>query len=135
MTLDELDQALLRFGADLRYWPPTQADAARRLAGGDPVAAQRITQFAAFEHTLLEAVRPPPFGAADAARVLAGLDAADSAWRSARWFWIAGASASALSFAAGMLAMLAIGPAPADFELPLSVIELAAGQGDLGDLL
>lgn len=134
MTLDELDRTLLRFGADLRRWPPAEAEAALRLMADDPSAIERIARFDAFERRVADAVRPPPFGGAETARVLAGVDAAEHAWRPARWFWFAGAGASALSFAAGALAALAIVPWQGDAGLPLSVLEIAAGQGDIGGL-
>lgn len=135
MTRAELDEALLRFGADLDRWPQKLADSARQLATEDPEAAKMLGRFAAFERTLSAAVRPPPFGAADIGRILAAVEAEEAAWRPTWRFWAASAGASLLSLAAGAVVMLATLPGGADLDVALSVLALVSGQGDLGGLL
>jgi hypothetical protein len=135
MTRDELDEALLRFGADFTRWPPDLAEAARRLAAEDRVAARMLADFRAFEQTVADAVRPPPFGAAEIGRVLGALDVPEDTWRPGAGFWIAGASASLASFAAGAAVMLATLSYDGVLDLPIALMGLATGQGDIGGLL
>lgn len=134
MTREEFGEALLRYGADLKRWPKALAGSAKLLVAGDSSAAKLLKDFAGFERTLAEAVEPPPFGAAEIGSVLATLDAAEAPWLPARRFWIAGAGASALSFLAGFILMFAVIQAQ-DGPIPDSMIGLAVGQADLGDLL
>ena len=134
MTHDELEQMLLRFGSDPSRWPPDQAHAARRLAREDARAARMLAGFAEFDQLVREAVRTPPFEARHAARVIARLDAVES-WRPGRRFWLAGAGATALSFAAGVLAARVVLPSPEDLAAVLSAIGIAAGNAGIGGLL
>lgn len=135
MTLEELDQCLLRFGAHLDRWPRNQAEAARCLQATSPRAAERIARAAAFEHRLAAALQAPPFTSIDTERVLAHLDAdtATPSWPP-RGFWLAGGGLSAASLALGILVALSTGPMPTEQTLPLSVIEIAVGHGDIGNL-
>jgi hypothetical protein len=135
MTRAELDEALLRFGADLDRWPQKLAESARQLMARDPAAVEILTRFAAFEDTIGAAVRPPPFGAAEIGRILAAVEAEEGAWRPGWRFWTASAGASLLSLAAGAMVMLATLPGRADLDTALSVLGLVAGQGDIGGLL
>jgi hypothetical protein len=135
MTRAELDEALLRFGADLDRWPRKLADSARRLVAEDAEAAEMLARFAALERTLGAAVRPPPFGAAEIGRILAAVEAEEAAWQPTWRFWTASAGASLLSLAAGAVVMLATLPGGADLDVALSVLALMSGQGDLGGLL
>jgi hypothetical protein len=131
MTIEELNEALLRYGSDLKRWPEAKSEAARLLVDGDAAAAKLLSDFVAFERTLAAAVRPEPFGAAEIGAVLTALDADEPGWRPTSGFWIASAGISALSFAAGFAAMLLI----ASQELPPSLIDLASGQMNFGGLL
>ena len=135
MTRDEFGEALLRLGANLERWPRSDAEPAKRLVAGDPVAAKMLADFTAFERTIADAVRPPHFGAAEIGAVLGALDAAEATWSPTPRFWLAGAGVSALSFVAGFAVMLAMLSAQGDSGLPLSLIGLAAGQIDIGGLL
>ncbi|WP_343718445.1 hypothetical protein [Inquilinus sp.] len=135
MTRAELDEALLRFGADLDRWPRKLADSARRLVVEDPDAAEMLARFAAFERTLGAAVHPPPFGSAEIGRILAAVEAEEATWRPTWRFWAASAGGSLLSLAAGAVVMLATLPRGADLDIALSVLALVSGQGDLGGLL
>lgn len=134
MTLEELDQCLLRFGACLDRWPPTHAEAAHRLQATSPRAAERMARAAAFEDRLARALQPPPFTSVDTDRVLAHLDAETIAHWPPRGFWLAGGGLSAASLALGILVAFTMGPVPTDQTLPLSVIEIAVGHGDIGNL-
>lgn len=133
MTREEFSEALLRFGADLGRWPAQEAAEARRLLDGDPGAAEVLADFTAFERTLGEAVKPPPFGAAEIGVVLAARDRQEQAawWPSPR-FLLAGAGVSALCFVLGFVSVMAI-TQPQD--IPLPVVGLALGQEDFGGLL
>ncbi len=135
MTRGELDVALLRFGADLNRWPPRLAESARQLAAGDPEAAEMLAQSAAFEETIRAAIRPPPFGAAEIGRILAGAEVEEGGWTPSWRFWAASAGASLLSLAGGAMMMFATLPGGGDLDIALSVLGLVAGQGDLGGLL
>lgn len=134
MTREEFGEALLRFGAKLECWSRPEAEAARRLVVGDPVAAKMLADFAAFERTVADAVTPPPFGAAEIGAVLAVINDADKTWSPTPRFLIASAGASVLSFAAGfvLMAMLA---SESGANIPASIIDIAVGQGNLGGLL
>lgn len=134
MTREDFSEALLRFGADLERWPGALARTARRLVASDPVAAKMLSDFAAFDRTVAEAVEPPPFGAAEIGSVLAALDDEETTWMPTRRFWLAGASASVLSFVAGIVVMLAVVTSQGG-AVPTSLIGLALGQADIGDLL
>lgn len=134
MNHDELEQLLLRFGSDPSRWPPDRADAARRFAQRNAHAARMLAGFAEFDHLVRAAVRPPPFEARHAARVLAHLDAVEQ-WHPGSRFWLAGASATALSFAAGALAAWVVLPPPEDLGAALTAIGIAAGNGGIGGLL
>jgi hypothetical protein len=131
MTRDELGEALLRYGADPERWPERERMAAKLLVSGDARAANLLADFAAFEHTVADALRPAPFGAAEIGKVLARLDEVEAGWRPTPLFWIAGASISALSFAAGFAAMLCVSAQ----EASPSLIDLASGQINFGGLL
>jgi hypothetical protein len=131
MTREELNEALLRFGADLERWPQPERDAARQLVRSDKAAAKMLSDFAAFEVTLAEAVRPAPFGAAEIGAVLSKLDSAEAGWRPTPKFWIASAGISALSFAAGVAVMLVVWSQ----DISPSLMDLASGQVNLGGLL
>ncbi|MGK9167053.1 hypothetical protein KXR53_12180 [Inquilinus limosus] len=135
MTRAELDDALLRFGADLDRWPPKLAESARRLLADDPEAVAILAKFVAFEEAVGDAVRPPSFGAAEIGRILAAVEAEEGAWRPGWRFWAASAGASLLSLAAGAVLVLATLPGRADLDMALAVLGLAAGQGDAGGLL
>jgi hypothetical protein len=135
MTRAELDEALLRFGADLDRWPEKLAESARQLMARDPAAVEILTRFAAFEDTIGAAIRPPPFGAAEIGRILAAVEAEDAVWRPGWRFWAASAGASLVSLAAGAMVMLATLPVRDDLDIALSVLGLVAGQGDIGGLL
>lgn len=135
MTRAELDDALLRFGADLDRWPQKLAASARQLTARDPAATEILTRFTAFEDTIGAAVRPPPFGAAEIGRILAAVEAEEAGWRPGWRFWAASAGASLLSLAAGAMVMLATLPGSADLDIALSVLGLVSGQGDIGGLL
>jgi hypothetical protein len=135
MTRAELDGALLRFGADLDRWPQKLAESARQLAAGDREAAAMLARSAAFEETVRAAIRPPPFGAAEIGRILAAAEAEEGGWTPTWRFWAASAGASLLSLAGGAMVMLATLPGRSDLDLALSLLGLAAGQGDLGGLL
>jgi hypothetical protein len=134
MTREDFGEALLRFGPDLERWPGDLAQSAKGLVGDDPVAAKMLKDFAAFERTVAEAVEPPPFGAAEIGSVLTALDRSEETWSPARRFWLAGAGASAISFVAGFVLMLAVIEAQGG-AVPASIIGLAFGQADLGGLL
>lgn len=134
MTREEFGEALLRFGAKLERWPRSEAEAARRLMQGDPLAAKMLVDHAAFERMIAEAVTPPEFGAAEIGSVLAALDDAET-WSPTPRFLIASAGASALSFAAGFAVMLAVLTSQGGADLSPSLIDLAVGQGNLGGLL
>ncbi len=131
MTRDELSEALLRYGADLKRWPEREREAARLLVSRDAAAAEILSDFVAFERTLASAVRPEPFGTAEIGAVLTALDADETGWRPTPRFWIASAGISALSFAAGFAVMLLV----ASQDLPPSLIDLASGQMNFGGLL
>lgn len=135
MTRAEFDAALLRFGADLNRWPARLAESARQLAAGDPEAAEMLARSAAFEDAVRAAIRPPPFGAAEICRILAAAEAEEGGWTPTWRFWAASAGASLLSLAGGAMVMLATLPGRGDLDLALSLLGLAAGQGDLGGLL
>ena len=49
MTFDELDEALLKWGADLDQWPPAQRSAARVLLDTDAAAQALLNEMASFE--------------------------------------------------------------------------------------
>ena len=135
MTRAEFDDALLRFGADLERWPPDLAAAARQLVAGDGEAAGMLARSTTFEETLADAVRVPPFGAAEIGRILAATEAEEAGWRPTWRFWAASAGASLLSLAAGAMLMLATLPGRTDLDLALSVLGMAAGQSEIGELL
>lgn len=135
MTRGEFDEALLRYGADLTWWPPREAEAARRLVAADREAAKMLADFATFEQTVADAVRPPPFGAAEIGRVLGALKEKEDTWRPGRGFWIAGASVSLLSFAAGAVLMVATLSSSGALDLALALAEAASGGGEIGGLM
>jgi hypothetical protein len=135
MTREEFGEALLRFGAKLERWPLSEAEAAKRLMAGDPMAAKMLADFAGFERTIADAVTPLPFGAAEIGSVLAALDEAESGWSPTPRFLIASAGATALSFAAGFAVMLAMLASQSGAEVPSAIIDMAVGQGNLGGLL
>ncbi|HZP09308.1 hypothetical protein [Methyloceanibacter sp.] len=131
MNREELNEALLRFGGDLERWPEGKKEAASLLVASDPTAARMLADFAAFERTLADAVRPAPFGAGEIGGVLQALDATEASWSPTPRFWIASAGLSALSFAAGFAAMMM---ASAQDVSP-SLIDFASGQANFGGLL
>jgi hypothetical protein len=135
MTRDELGEALLRHGADLTRWPSREAEAARQLVATDRAAAKMLADFGKFERTIADAVRPPPFGAAELGRVLGALEDKEDAWRPGRSFWIAGASASLLSFAAGAVLMVATLSSSGVLDLALALAEAASGGAEIGGLM
>jgi hypothetical protein len=135
MTREDFSEALLRFGADLGRWPREAAKEARRLVESDPAAAQLLMDFAVFERTLAQAVKPPAFGAREIGAVLAARDRQDAAWWPAPRFLIAGASLSVLSFALGFAVMLTALASQTSSDVPLAIVGLAVGQADLGGLL
>lgn len=135
MTRAELDEALLRFGADLDRWPQKLGESARQIMARDPAAAEMLARFIAFEETLGAASRPPPFGAAEIGRILAAVETEEAGWRPGWRFWAASAGASLLSLAAGAMVMLATLPGSADLDIALSMLGLVSGQGDIGGLL
>jgi hypothetical protein len=135
MTRDEFDEALLRYGADFTRWPPREAEAARQLVAGDRDAAKMLADFRAFEDTIADAVRPPPLGTPEIGRVLASLDDTEETWRPGRGFWIAGASVSLLSFAAGAVLMVATLSSSGALDLALALVDVTAGGGEIGGLM
>lgn len=135
MTRDEFDEALLRYGADLTRWSPAEAEAARQLVTGDREAAKMLADFGVFEETIAEAVRPPPFGAPEIGRVLTALEETDDLWRPSRGFWIAGASVSLFSFAAGAVLMVATLSSSGALDLALALADVASGGGEIGGLM
>lgn len=132
MTREDFSEALLRYGADLDRWPASEAAEARTLLERDPDAAKMRADCAAFEQTLAEAVKPPPFGAAEIGAVLAARDRQAAAWWPTPRVLLAGAGVSALCFALGFVMVLAITP-PQD--IPVPIVGLALGQEDFGGLL
>jgi hypothetical protein len=135
MTREEFGEALLRLGAKLERWPRPEAEAARHLVASDQAAAKMLAEFAGFERTIADAVTPPPFGAAEIGAVLAALDGVERTWMPTSRFWLAGAGASALSFAAGVAVMLAVHASQSGAEIPAAVVDIAVGQGNFGGLL
>ena len=135
MTRDEFDDGLLRYGADLTRWPPRDAEAARQLVATDRAAAKMLADFGAFEETIADAVRPPLFGPAELGRVLGALKQDEDTWRPSRGFWIAGASASLLSFAAGAVLMVATLSSSGVLDLALALAEAASGGAEIGGLM
>jgi hypothetical protein len=94
-------------------------------------AAAMLAEFADFERTLADAVRPAPFGAGEIGAVLRALDAREEACSPTPRFWIASAGLSVLSFAAGFIAMAIA----ASQDISPSLIDFASGQANLGGLL
>ena len=135
MTREEFDEALLRHGADLTRWPPREAEAARQLVAADREAAKMLADFAMFEQTVADAVRPPPLGAAEIGRVLTALEETSDTWRPGRGFWIAGASVSLLSFTAGAVLMIASLSSSGALDLALALADVASGGGEIGGLM
>jgi hypothetical protein len=135
MTRDEFDEALLRYGADLTRWPPRKAEAARQLMAGDRDAAKMLADFSVFEHMIANAVRPPAIGAAEIGRVLGAIEAKNDTWRPGRGFWIAGASVSLFSFAAGAVLMVATLSSSGALDLALALGDVAAGGAEIGGLM
>ncbi len=134
MKTEELEELLLRFGADLSRWPQDIRAAAANLVAREPEAARLHAEFTALERNVAAAVEAPPFGAAEIGKVLSALDAEQRGWRPTRAFWIAGTGASAISFAAGF-ALTLWGVPAGEFDAVLSLLALAAGQGEIGGLL
>jgi hypothetical protein len=133
VTRQDFDLALLRYGSNLDRWPPELAAKARRLVEGDPLAVKMLTEAVALDRAVAEAVQPPEFGAAEIGRILQTIDAEPEAWTPSRWFWIAGAGASALSFAAGFAVMLML--QSASQALSPELVGLAIGNAEIGGLL
>ncbi len=131
MTRQELNEALLRFGSDLGRWPEREKEAASLLVASDRTAAAMLAEFADFERTLADAVRPAPFGAGEIGAVLRVLDAREETWSPTPRFWIASAGLSVLSFAAGFIAMAIA----ASQDISPALIDFASGQANLGGLL
>lgn len=83
MTLDRLETAISRHGADLGRWPAAERAAAAALAAADPAARRALDDAAALEAAFAAArARPEPAPAAllervmaDAATVAAGREA------------------------------------------------------------
>jgi hypothetical protein len=135
MTLAEFEEHLLRFGSDLEAWPPFLANDARDLLAKDPGATRMLGEFISFDETVSQAVQAPPFGSASIGHVLSALDRDEEAWRPARRFWIAAATASMLAFFAGVGATV-VGLHHDDAAaLPVALLGIAAGQGNIGGLL
>jgi len=133
MTREEFSEALLRFGGNLDRWPQEARAAAQALVAADAEAARMLAEFSAFEQTVAEAVRPQPFGAAEIGAVLAAIGREEAAWPT-RGFWFLGAGASAVSFAAGFALVLFV-VSGSGLDLPLPLVGMALGDGNIGGLL
>ena len=73
MTFNELDEALLKWGADLDQWPPAQRSAARVLLDTDAAAQALMNEMASFEASLDAATAVNVNAGAISARVQAAL--------------------------------------------------------------
>lgn len=74
MTMNELEQALDRYGGDLGRWPAALRDDAEALIARDAKAAELASRAARVDGLLGEAIRPMPVDAALLGRIIAGID-------------------------------------------------------------
>ena len=74
MTIDQLEQAIDRYGGDRSRWPEAVRAAAEALIGQEPLAAKMAEHAARLDEVLSEAMRPLPVDAALIGRIVAGID-------------------------------------------------------------
>ena len=76
MRIEQLEQALDRYGGDLGLWPAGLRAEAETLAAGEPKAARLIAAAVKLDDTLTEAMQPMPLDAAMVGRIVSGISAA-----------------------------------------------------------
>jgi hypothetical protein len=74
MKINELEQAVDRFGGDLTHWPPTLQAEAETLIASDRTAAAIFDVAARLDVALARAMEPMALDAALMGRIVAGLD-------------------------------------------------------------
>jgi hypothetical protein len=74
MKINELEQAVDRFGGDLTRWPTTQRAEAEALIVNDRTAAAIFDVAARLDGALVRAMEPTVLDAALMGRIVAGLD-------------------------------------------------------------
>jgi hypothetical protein len=73
--MEQLEQALDRYGGDLTRWPATLLAEAQTLTASDPRATKLIAAAAKLDGALAEAMRPMPVDAALIGRIVSGIGA------------------------------------------------------------
>jgi hypothetical protein len=73
MSIDQLEQALDRYGGDFGRWPPATRLEAEALIARDPAAAKIAAHAARLDGILSDALKPLPVDAALLGRILAGI--------------------------------------------------------------
>lgn len=76
MKIEQLEQALDRYGGDLVRWPAALRAEAEALAVSDAGAAKLIAAAAKLDGVLAEAMQPMPVDAAMIGRIISGISAA-----------------------------------------------------------
>lgn len=74
MRIEQLQNALDRYGGDLRRWPPALGTEAKALIASDANAARLAADAARLDGLLAEAVRPTAVDAALIGRIMSGID-------------------------------------------------------------
>lgn len=73
MNIQHLQEALDRYGGDLRRWPETMRSEAEAFAASDANAARLLAMAARLDDALAEAMRPMPVDAAMIGRIVSRL--------------------------------------------------------------
>lgn len=74
MKIEDLTQALDRYGGDVGRWPRELRTAAEALAANDERAARILAEGQQLDSLLLAAVKPAPLNSALIGRIVSGLD-------------------------------------------------------------
>jgi hypothetical protein len=78
MNIEQLEQALDRYGGDLARWPAAlRAEAEMMMAASDPRAAELIAAVSKLDGALAEAMRPMSMDAALIGRIVSGIGTMD----------------------------------------------------------
>lgn len=73
MNIQNLQEALDRYGGDLRRWPEAMRSEAEAFAANDANAARLLAMAARLDNVLAEAMRPMPVDAAMIGRIVSHL--------------------------------------------------------------
>ncbi len=74
MRIEQLEQAIDRYGGDLARWPDNLRTDAEALIARDTDAAKIVDDAARLEASLADALTPEPIDAALIGRIIAGID-------------------------------------------------------------